>query len=100
MDSTWENSDSIQLPYGEAADIPVEYYGKYITKLQNMYDAIISGKYDEHYSAEELSYFKSISFDELIKEVLNIAVPEKGDLCRAAVCLYSGEEEYVYFYFQ
>ena len=38
-----------------------------------------------------------MTFEEYLRDIANIGVPQKGDLCRAELLLGNGETEYVYF---
>ncbi len=92
----------IEIPFGETADIVEtdDYGDDYLEEMRRVFDELKSGEYDEFFDAEELSEIKNMSFDEYVKDVLNIAEPEKGDLCRAAIYLRERDKiEYVYFYF-
>ena len=38
-----------------------------------------------------------MTFEEYLRDIANIGVSQKGDLCRAELLLGNGETEYVYF---
>ncbi len=92
----------IEIPFGETADIVEtdDYGDDYLEEMRRMFDELKSGEYDKFFDTEELSEIKNMSFDEYVKDILNISAPEKGDLCRAAIYLRERDKiEYVYFYF-
>ncbi len=93
-----DSFDEIVIPYGGVSHISVKDHSDVLDELKGWFDDFISGKYDEYFEGEDLSEYKNMPFDEYIRDSLNIAAVENGDLCRAAVCLYSGKQEYVYFY--
>ncbi len=96
----WDFYDAIEIPFGETADIDIDDYSDYLDEMKRLFDEMKRGEYDEYLDPEELSEIKNMSFDEYVKDVLNIAEPEKGDLCRAAIDFGEHDKtEYVYFYF-
>ena len=60
-------------------------------------EQLASGEYDDILEERVISEVKSMTFEEYLRDIANIGVPQKGDLCRAELLLGNGETEYVYF---
>ena len=67
--------------------------------MKDFFNEMKNYDYSDTIDEDEFAEISSMTFDEFVKEILNISQPQKGDLCR--VCIRIGEDdydsEYVYF---
>lgn len=94
-----EFAKDVTIAFGETYYLELQDGNELQKDLKKFYDEIQSGDF-EYIEEEEYEQILSMSFEEFNREILHIAQPEKGDLCRLAiVCdVDSGSGmEYVYF---
>lgn len=90
--------EEIEVQYGETVELEMEDESYVMKRMELIYDEIKSGAYDDVLSEEELSQFKEMTFEEYARDVMNVVVPEKGELCRVNIHISGSNGEYVYFY--
>lgn len=94
-----EFTDNVVIAFEETYYLELQDGSGMLKDLKKFYDELKSGDF-EYIEEEEYEQILSMSFEEFNREILNIAQPQKGDLCRLAiVCdVDSGSGmEYVYF---
>ena len=89
--------EEIEIEYGKEEKLFLSDQSDFLDEMKEIFEKIASGKYDDILEERVISEVKSMTFEEYLRDIANIGVPQKGDLCRAELLLGNGETEYVYF---
>ncbi len=94
-----DDIEDLPVPFGETVEIDLIEDKKSKMRLEIIYEELQSGAYD-YMEEEEYEQWKSMTFDEFTKELLQMGCPNPGDLCRVEIHRPDKEAsdmEYVYF---
>lgn len=89
--------EEIEIEYGKAEKLFLSDQSNFLDEMKEIFEKIASGEYDDILEERVISEVKSMTFEEYLRDIANIGVSQKGDLCRAELLLGNGETEYVYF---
>ncbi|MGN0606398.1 MAG: hypothetical protein ACI4JM_07740, partial [Oscillospiraceae bacterium] len=91
--------DSIEIEFGDTAELSFINCTDMLDEVKMYFDKIKNGSYEDIIDEYEFSRISSMTFDEFLKDILNIAQPKSGDLCRICININdsSNSSEYVYF---
>ncbi len=89
---------AVEIPHGEARAIVLN---NVMTTAKNTFEKLKDGSSDEFLSEEYRALIRNMTFEDYMKEILSVTVPEKGDLCRVEINfgVDGTRSEYVYFNF-
>ena len=91
--------DSIEIKFGDTAELSFINCSDMLDEVKMYFDNIKNGSYEDIIDEYEFSRISFMTFDEFLKDILNIAHPKSGDLCRIYININdsSNSSEYVYF---
>lgn len=94
-----EYSGNINVEFGDTVEVNFINNSYMLNEIKDYFNEMKNGDYLDIIDEDEFDEVGSITFDEFVKEIMNIAQPQHGDLCR--ICINIGENgnnsEYVYF---
>jgi len=94
-----DDIEDLPVPFGESVELDLVEDKMTKMRLEILYEEFQKGAYD-YLEVEEYEQWKSMTFDEFAKELLQMGCPEQGDLCRVEIHRPDKEAsdmEYVYF---
>ena len=92
-------SSNINVVFGETAQVSFINNSDVLNEMKVFYNEIKNGKYLDIIGEDKYYEISSMTCDEFIKRIINIAQPKQGDLCRICVSIKADGNylEYVYF---
>ena len=94
-----DDIEDLPVPFGETVEFDLVEDKKSKMRIEILYEELQNGAYD-YLEVEEYEQWKSMTFDEFTKELLQMGCPNPGDLCRVEIHRPDKEAsdmEYVYF---
>ncbi len=91
--------EDLVIPFGETAHIELKENLEILDEVQYLFEELQSGDYAKQMDEEEYEEIASMTFEEFLKDILNIMPTETGDLCRVCISFADSKSapEYVYF---
>lgn len=94
-----DSTDNINIEFGDTIELSFINDSYMLDDMKDFFNEMKNYDYSDTIDEDEFAEISSMTFDEFVKEILNISQPQKGDLCR--ICINIGENgydsEYVYF---
>lgn len=93
-------SSNINVVFGETAQVSFINNSDVLNEMKVFYNEIKNGKYLDIIGEDKYYEISSMTCDEFIKRIINIAQPKQGDLCRICVSIKEDGNYFEYVYFE
>lgn len=98
-EDSYEYNGNINVEFGDTVQVSFIHNSYMLDEIKDYFNEMKNGDYSDHIDDDKFDEISSMTFDEFAKEILNIAQPQKGDLCRVYIKIgeNGNDSEYVYF---
>lgn len=98
-ESSDKHNGNINVEFGDTVEVSFINYSYMLDEIKDYFNEMKNGKYSDLMDEDQFAKISSMTFDEFIKDLLNITLAQKGDLCRICINIgeYGNDSEYVYF---